>query len=355
MLPLLSFLVAINLLAINIAPGGAGIEYRQPQFAADRQMVAVTFGAGASIYFSASRDQGRSFSAPVKVAEAPLLALGMHRGPRVAITPSAIVISALVGTRTPPGSDGDLKAWRSTDGGKTWSGGVSINDAPASAREGLQAMVSGPDGLLFATWLDLRAKGTSLYGATSKDGGATWSRNTLVYESPSGSICQCCHPTAIIDSAGAIHVMWRNAMGGARDMYLSHSTDGGRSFRGAAKLGEGSWQLEACPMDGGGLAIGSQGKLVSIWRRGSDVYLAEQGGAEKKIEAGKDSAIASGPGGIYAVWTASGAVRALAPASPQPITLAAQGAFPQVIAVPDGPVLAAWEDHGQIFIQPIGK
>src|SRR5713226_10590740 len=143
MLPLVSLL-----LAVHIAPSGAQIEYRQPQLAATADMVAVTFGADKSIYFSASLDRGRTFSAPVKVAEAPMLSLGRHRGPRVAITPSAIVISAVGGTKMPPGADGDLKAWRSTDGGKTWSGSVVINDAPASAREGLHSMVAG-GGLLF--------------------------------------------------------------------------------------------------------------------------------------------------------------------------------------------------------------
>src|SRR2546426_12346557 len=175
MLPLISLL-----LAVHIAPHGAQIEYRQPQLAATADMVAVTFGADKSIYFSASRDRGQTFSTPVKVAETPMLALGRHRGPRVAITPPAIVISAMVGTKMPPGSDGDLKAWRSTDGGATWSDGVSINDVPASAREGLHSMAAGGNGLLFATWLDLRSKGTRLYGASSKDG-ATWSKNVLVY------------------------------------------------------------------------------------------------------------------------------------------------------------------------------
>ena len=341
------------LLAVHI--GGSGVEYRQPQLAANQQMVAMTFGAGSAVYFSASRDQGLTFSTPVKVAEAPLLALGRHRGPRIAITPSAIVISALVGTKTPPGSDGDLKSWRSTDGGKTWSAGATLNDAPASAREGLHTMAAASNGLLFAAWLDLRSKGTTLYGAVSKDGGATWSKNTLVYQSPSGTICQCCHPTAIIDAKGVIHVMWRNALDGARDMYVARSADGGATFGAAAKAGLGSWPLEACPMDGGGLAIGPQGKLVSIWRRESDVYLSEEGAAEKKIEAGKDAAIAAGPDGIYAVWTSSGAVHARVPGSPLPVTLAPQGAFPQVIAVPGGPVLAAWEDGGQVIIRPLGK
>ena len=353
MLYVMQALITI-LLAVNIGPG-AGMQYRQPQFAANDRMVAVVFGAGSTVYFSASHDQGRTFSAPVKVAEAPLLALGRHRGPRVAITPSAIVVSALVGTKTPPGSDGDLKAWRSTDGGRTWSSGVSMNDVTASAREGLHSMVSGPDGTLFASWLDLRQKGTTLYGATSKDGGATWSKNTLVYRSPSGTICQCCHPTAIFDAKGGIHVMWRNALDGNRDMYVAYSSDNGVTFQSAQKLGVNFWKLEACPMDGGGLAFDRNGKLVSIWRRESDVYIAEEGAAETKIESGKDAAIAIGHDGVYAVWTSSGAVHARVPSAAQPITLAARGDFPQLISVPNGPMLAAWEDDGQIFIQPVRK
>jgi hypothetical protein len=341
------FLIAL-LLAVNIAPDGGKPEYRQPQLAADAKMVAVTFGAGNAIYFAASHDRGRTLSAPVKVAEAPLLSLGRHRGPRIAITPSAIVISAVVGTKMPPGSDGDLKAWRSTDGGKTWSAGVTINDEPAAAREGLHAMAAGAGGRLFATWLDLRKKGTRLYGATSGDGGATWSKNVLVYESPSGTICQCCHPSAAIDGKGEIHVMWRNALDGNRDMYAANSIDGGAAFVNAAKVGAGSWKLDACPMDGGGLAIDKQGKLVTVWRRESDVFLAEPGSPEQRIEVGKDAAIAIGSSGVYAIWIGAGAVRARIPGATEPVTLAPQGAFPQLVAVPGGPVIAAWEDHGQI-------
>jgi hypothetical protein len=332
-------------LAVHIAPDGAKLEYRQPELAANGKLVAVTFGAGNAIYFAASQDQGQTLSAPVKVAELPGLLLGRHRGPRIAISPSAIVISAVAG---------DLKAWRSTDGGKTWSGGVTVNDLSTAAREGLHSMAAGGNGLLFATWLDDRTPGGKrLYGATSKDGGATWSRNVLVYASPGGTICQCCHPTAVVDSKGAIHVMWRNALDGNRDMYLAHSTDGGATFSPAEKLGAGSWKLEACPMDGGGLAIGAGGKPVSVWRRENEVYLAEQGALERKLEAGKDAAIATAPSGVYAVWSNGGAVHASVPGKPEPILLAAQGAFPQVIALPDGSVLAAWEDRGQIILQPV--
>ncbi len=46
-------------------------------------------------------------------------------------------------------------------------------------------------------WLDLREKGTVLYASKSMDHGETWSKNILVYRSPDGSICECCHPSII--------------------------------------------------------------------------------------------------------------------------------------------------------------
>ncbi len=78
----------------------------------------------------------------------------------------------------------------------------------------------------------------------------------------------------------------------------ARSTDRGATFPSAEKQGANSWQLDACPMDGGGLAFDSTGALVSIWRRENDVYLSERPGAEKKLETGKDPAIAAGPDGV---------------------------------------------------------
>lgn len=50
---------------------------------------------------------------------------------------------------------------------------------------------------------------------------------------------------------GEIAVMFRNAIEGARDLYLTRSHDGGRMFEPAARLGSGTRKLEACPMDAG--------------------------------------------------------------------------------------------------------
>src|ERR1700732_2428157 len=123
------------MLAVNLGPIAPDAPAHEPQMAANGSMVALTFGAGKVIYFSASHDSGRTFSAPMKVAESEIVPLTRHRGPRIAFSSDTIVISAVVGRTPAEGqhahglpSDGDLIVWRSTDGGKNWSRGVMIND-----------------------------------------------------------------------------------------------------------------------------------------------------------------------------------------------------------------------------------
>lgn len=350
----MSFAIGIfaSLLAMNVAPVSNGVPNRQPQLAAGYGMVGLTFAAGQAIYFAASQDDGRTFSSPVKVTEAKILAAGRHRGPRAVILKDAIVISAVVGeiagdahAHGLPG-DGDLVSWRSTDRGKTWSRAGTVNDEPRAAREGLHAMTADSQGNLFAAWLDLRSKGTKLYGSRSTDGGITWAKNVLIYASPDGTICECCDPSLAVDASGRISVMWRNALGGFRDLYVSSSADGAQ-FTAPQKVGDGTWKLNACPMDGGGLVM-DHGRLVSAWRREGDVFLAPAGKPETRIGTGKDVAIAAGRKGPYVAWSNGPGLEIQTPGAPAPTQLAANGSFVNLTALADGSVLAAWELNGVI-------
>jgi hypothetical protein len=323
---------------------------RQPQLAAAHGIVAMTFGSGSKVYYASSPDQGKTWNAPVKVVEAGSLALGRHRGPRLAILKDSLVISAIVGAKGVKQA-GTLTTFRSTDGGKSWTPAGVVNDVPEAAREGLHAMTAGPDGTLFAAWLDMRAKGTQLYGSKSTDGGLTWSKNVAVYSSPEGTICQCCHPTVTIDATGRIYAMWRNVIDGSRDFYVAASLDGVH-FEGANKLGEGTWKLNACPMDGGGLAVEDGGKLTSAWRRDGDIFLTEPGvAAERKVGTGKDVALVRAHHQTYLAWTDNGGIHVLIPKSATPVKIAEEGGFPSLIALEDGSILAAWETHSTIQTQ----
>lgn len=234
----------------------------QPQVAvAPNKNIYVAFGKGDLIYCTASSDGGKTFLRLREVASLPKLALGMRRGPRIVASDSQVTVSAV------SAQDGNLYAWTSTDDDQTWSKAVMINSVTNAAREGLHGMAGDGRGNIYAVWLDLRNQGTQLWGGGSRDGGRTWSNNVLIYQSPDGHVCECCHPSVEVAANGVVRVMWRNWIAGSRDMYTVSSADGGKTFAAPAKLGLGTWPLNGCPMDGGGLA-----GPYSIWRRASAVY-----------------------------------------------------------------------------------
>lgn len=322
---------------------------RQPQVAIDPQgKVHVVFGAENSIYCATSDDGGKRFGKPAKIADAPNMSLGMRRGPRVAATDKAIVVAA-VGGEQGHGRDGDLLTWRSEDGGKTWKQAAHINSVPGAAREGLHHLAASPDGTFYCVWLDLREQKTQLYGAASADNGITW-HDKLIYKSPDGSVCQCCQPQVAFDPAGGLHVMWRNNLSGNRDMYLVNSKNNGRTFERPVKLGLGTWTLDACPMDGGGLATDRDGQVVTIWRRDKQIFRSTPGEPELSLGEGAQGWAATGPDGVYLVWTTgrTGRVLALTPGSDAPIELADRGSHAVVAGVVNGkgPIIAAWEHAG---------
>jgi hypothetical protein len=339
------------LLTVHLMPEAPEVAWKQPQLANRGDVVGMTFGAGNTIYYTSSADHGKSFSKPVKVAEKGFLSLGRHRGPRVDFQSGNVIITAVTGAKG-RGADGDLWAWISKDDGKNWSEPVRINDVEGSAREGLHAMASG-NGMVVAVWLDLRQKGTRLYSSISRDGGQSWAKNLLVYESPEGHICECCHPSVLIGTGGAIHVMFRNWLEGSRDMYMAVSRDNGKTYE-TKKLGRGTWKLNACPMDGGGLTLASDGTPYTIWRREQTVYTVKPDGLEVEMGPGRDGAIAAGlNNSLYAAWVSEGAVKLRTTLKPDVMTLAPKGDFPQLIMMGNGGVLAAWEQDGGIAVQAV--
>jgi len=312
---------------------------QQPQAAVGgRGEIHVVFGREGAILHTVSVDAAQTFRAPVEIATLPKLALGMHRGPRLAVAGDRLIVTAI------SHEAGDLIAWTSADGGATWTAPVTVNTAPKAAREGLHALAaSGPR--VAVTWLDLRGSGTELWAALSEDGGATWKPDARLYQSPDGSICQCCAPSLVFGPRGELAAMWRNSLGGARDLYSALSRDGGRTFDPAAKLGTGTWKLNACPMDGGGIAFlrDATAAPVTVWRRDSQLFLARPGEPEKSVGEGKDAALATIARGPVLAWrNKAGLMLQLPGAAPR--LLDAQGAAPSLAAAPDGRfAVIVWE------------
>lgn len=318
--------------AVSLAPHG-----RQPRAAVSAAGVtAVVYGEGDQIFCRTSPD-GRSYGAARSVGEVRSLMLGGRRGPQIAAAGSGFVVTAI-------GKEGDLVAWRSGDAGRSWVGPTVVNDKPSSAREGLHGLAAGADGSVHLTWLDLRDERTKVYTAASRDGGRSWGANRLVYESPDGTVCECCQPTVAADERGAVAIMWRNLLAGKRDMYLVRSSDGGRTFGAAAKLGKGNWPLQACPMDGGGVAT-SGGRVTTVWRREDVVFSADLDASEEPLGRGRNATVAFGAPGLVRAWqTPDGNI--VLQTKGAAATPVGRGGFASFGAAPGGKggVVLVWED-----------
>lgn len=309
----------------------------QPQVAvAPNGQIHLAFGKGTTIYHTVSSDKGRTFSTPVRIADLPKLALGMRRGPRVTATDGVVTVSAI------SHAQGNLYTWTSKNGGATWSDPTQINAVPNSAREGLHAMAGDGRGATHLIWLDLRNGGMELWSVASGDGGISWGENTRVYQSPDGHICECCHPSVAVGQGGRVAAMWRNWLGGARDMYLAQSTDGGKSWSAGQKLGQGTWKLKGCPMDGGGIVLGNS-EPVTVWRREKSIYMADAHGPESLIaERALQPVPFVEPSGNGVLWQAGTEIWIKRSGS-IPAVLSKNGLFPAVAGRDGSGPVVVWE------------
>ena len=268
--------------------------------------------------------------------------VGMRRGPRVAILDGDQVVLTAIGGELGGGKDGDVWSWcnvkwKTMDG---WRKAVRVNSVAGSAREGIHALARSMKGEVYCAWIDLRSGKPQIWGALSKDAGKTWENESVV--SGSTEICPCCAPSVAFDAKNGVCVMWRGVREGARDMHLAVSTDGGKTFGAAQKLGSGAWKIDFCPMDGGALALDTEGKLVSAWRRETSVYLSS-GADERLVGNGEQPWTAAGA----IVWLEKRNARlfALLPGAKDAETLADSANDPVIAAGPDGkgPLYVAWE------------
>lgn len=308
-----------------------------PNIAKDEKgNIHLVYGLGDSVMYTSSSDKGNSFSTPSLVAILPKLYSFAMRGPQIAATNNGIMITACT-------NEGNIYSYYKEN--RNWKQGARVNDADTVAKEGLMALAAD-GGNAFAVWLDVRGnRRNKIYGAKSSDGGKTWSKNIMIYTSPDTSVCQCCKPSVVMKNNN-VYVMFRNWLNGNRDLYLIQSSNGGGSFRQAQKLGTGSWKLNACPMDGGGLAINTNGKVQTIWRREGNIFTAMPGIAEVEIGKGRGCTIETvNNQNIYA-WTENGEVIFIKPDS-QKVVLG-KGSLPVLKALDNQHVICVWENGKQI-------
>ena len=298
----------------------------------------IIYGSGDKLMYTFSSDEGQTFAAPELVGGLPGLIASATRGPQIAATKNGIAVIAV-------NKDGDIFSYIKDQSGK-WIETGKVNDVDTTDKESFIGLSSDNENNLFAIWTDLRGDHQNkIFGARSSDGGKTWMKNILVYASPDGTICECCKPSIAMNGKN-VFVMFRNWLNGNRDLYLIQSCDGGESFGKAQKLGKGSWALDGCPMDGGGMAVDNSGNVQTVWRREAKIYACEPGKEEKEIGEGKNCGMENVNGKNIYTWTNNGVITCLL--SDGSLKELGKGSSPVLKAAGNDKLLCVWEDDAEI-------
>jgi hypothetical protein len=310
---------------------------QMPNITTDKSgTIHLVYGLGDSIMYTFSKDKGNSFSSPSLIAVLPQLYSFAMRGPQIAATSDGVIVTACT-------EKGNIYSFYKENG--SWKQAARINDVDTVAKEGLMALSADGENA-FAVWLDLRGnKRNKIYGARSTDAGRTWSKNIIIYISPDTGVCPCCKPSVVMENK-KVDVMFRNWLNGSRDLYLIKSTDGGSSFGQAEKLGSGTWKLNGCPMDGGGLAINKNGKVQTVWKREGNIFTAIPGVPEIEIGKGHACSIETINNKNIYTWIENDQVVCMKSGKEKKIL--GKGTQPVLKALDEDHAICIWENEKQI-------
>jgi hypothetical protein len=343
----MAWLLAIGFVTISAHAQDVRFAGTSPQMAVDtRGTIRMVFGRRDSILVVTSVDEGKSFSAEIVAGVVPTMHAGNTRGPTIASSRQYSVILAI-------DNAGTVHRFSLAHASERWRKlRQPLNSVPKSAPEGLASIAADRSDNFYAVWLDLRSnRQNQIYFSRFAGASDVVATNRLLYASPDGHVCECCRPTIAV-SNGHIAVMFRNWLAGARDMYAMSSSDGGRTFSSAQKLGRETWILNACPMDGGSLSVDDAGRITALWRREHSIFQARPGEAAQLMAEGRSPALSQRDNMAWMVWQDGQTIRARKLSEPTS-TIVGEGRLPQVLTLPGGNALVAWEKSGEVFVRKI--
>lgn len=223
---------------------------------------------GQHIYLSYSDDLGVTQSAPVEVNSEPenILGDGENR-PKIIMRKGVIYVSYTQGLAKP--MTGDIRFSRSTDGGKSFSAPVTVNDNREVISHRFDSMAVNGKGHIYISWLDKRDQsaaekngekynGAALYYAVSDDGGKSFRRNEKIAD----HVCECCRTVMSVDVDDFPVIAWRHIYDtNIRDHALV-KLDGKMA---PVRLSHENWNIAACPHHGPSLSIAPDGIYHAAW------------------------------------------------------------------------------------------
>jgi hypothetical protein len=312
-----------------------------PEISVDAKgIIRIVFGRNDSIFYASSTDKGEHFTQPYLVAHVPGMHLGNTRGPQIASSAHYSIITAM-------DKKGDIYCYLLDHNSGRWSYNGFINDQRSSAPEGLMGIAADGKDHFYAVWLDMRLnKQNNIWFSSLSVNNSKWSPNSLVYHSPDGHTCECCKPNIAVNGQH-LAIMFRNWLNGSRDLYCTESTNSGQSFNKPVKLGKGTWKLNGCPMDGGGVVIDNKQVVHTVWQREGEIYYCKPGEQEIKIDKGRSCGITYSNGNLLCSYQEGKEVKLSSLPQYNPTDVGA-GTFLKTAVLPDKKIVCVWQENGQV-------
>lgn len=258
-----------------------------------------TEGEVSNVYVARAEAGDTTYSDPVRVNNIPGDASPHEQAPaQVAVGPEGTAY-VLWQNKTPvewlPFGASDLRLARSTDGGRTWSPAITVNDDAGGppARHTFHDLAVAPDGTVYVSWIDARKRdrvrgerarqsegqvehaahahggepGTEIRVARSTDRGRSFGPS-VVLETNS---CPCCRTAIATGPDGAVYVAWRKIYeGSVRDIVVARAAPGTLDFSEPVRVHDDEWVFPGCPHAGPSVAVDASGRVHVGWYTGKE-------------------------------------------------------------------------------------
>jgi len=220
-----------------------------------------------SLKYINSLDGGKTWLAPVTLNNGLATVKKSKRGNDFQIAAYGNKVMAVWQTQGGEPWTGKIAIALSNDFGQTWQQIASpVSDEYAKIDQGYFDIAADKSGQFHLVWLDDREEAGDTQGlryARFSNQKSSWNQHTILEM----TACTCCWTSISSDNDGNIHVLYRND--NPRDMMISTSLDGGKSWQKPKTAGAFDWQFIGCPHQGGGLTSTQMNKNTilhsAIW------------------------------------------------------------------------------------------
>jgi hypothetical protein len=228
-------------------------------------------GTDGRLYVAAVGDGG-ALGAPTEVRDAlgPIEPHG-EAPPKLAYAPNGELYALWVVGKEVPGRRFPMSALRfarSADNGRTWTAPASVTDAPQPFGSfSFHSLQAGRGDTVYAAWLDGRSGRSATFVTRSTDGGRTWAPNVRV--DPAGESCPCCRTAVVAGRGDTVYAAWRKVFpGNLRQVVVARSADGGRTWAEPALAQRDGWVIDGCPHAGPSMQVDAAGRVHVAWWSG---------------------------------------------------------------------------------------